>query len=633
MEALIAEKDFAGAEAVFARIDAAHVDAEWHARIGLTLAQRRNDIGGILLHAGRLREILPAQPKGYGAACVALRAAGRLEEAEALIRTALEACPNAPGLWAEAAELARERGDFDLAYARWAELRARAPKSSMGFVGAARLSQRRQQPELTRTLVQDGLQAFPNDRHLLHMAARAAANAVRWDDAAAHWTTLLGLFPDEPKLALEAATSMLGPRYGRDRRIPKILAQLDEIHARFPDFVAAYAAHLQVLRECRKLDDAETLGAAWCARFPDAQVLGVAWARVAQDQGRHEDAIARLEALRARLPANAPLEAAFVRALSLGGHEPEAEVACTRALVAFPGNPALVDQHVALASRRGDFIEAAGRAEAAAAAFPQVEQFSQLGARMRTLTDDGAHSSAAADMPAPEVAKAGAAKEAAEFFLRFESLGATMGGCEFGLVQRQFGAEPLGLLRWASMPIQNLTTALQNRLEGLGAPENTRITVQRGSANHREYYIFDDRYGYWTHTFIQEDDAPQDRVLQQSLRRMVFLRDKLLEDLEQANKILVYKITTDEKPEALDALFEALQRYGKCTLLCAMMQDAGHPRGTVEMRRPGLFVGRASMFMGGAPGGDAGIDAELWRYFCEYVAAWHDEQAPEEAEG
>src|ERR1700761_1738697 len=57
--------------------------------------------------------------------------------------------------------------------------------------------------------------------------------------------------------------------------------------------------------------------------------------------------------------------------------------------------------------------------------------------------------------------------------LRFESLGGTGHGCEFGLFQRHFGAEPLGLLRWADTPVDLLIKALESRFEGVGAPDNT----------------------------------------------------------------------------------------------------------------------------------------------------------------
>ena len=41
--------------------------------------------------------------------------------------------------------------------------------------------------------------------------------------------------------------------------------------------------------------------------------------------------------------------------------------------------------------------------------------------------------------------------------LRFESIGSD---CEFGAVQRRYGAEPLGLLRWNDVDILSLEQAL-----------------------------------------------------------------------------------------------------------------------------------------------------------------------------
>ena len=42
-------------------------------------------------------------------------------------------------------------------------------------------------------------------------------------------------------------------------------------------------------------------------------------------------------------------------------------------------------------------------------------------------------------------------EDARAIVTQFESLGGTGHGCEFGLFQRHFGAEPLGLLRWADL--------------------------------------------------------------------------------------------------------------------------------------------------------------------------------------
>ena len=48
----------------------------------------------------------------------------------------------------------------------------------------------------------------------------------------------------------------------------------------------------------------------------------------------------------------------------------------------------------------------------------------------------------------------------------FESLGR---GCEFGFLQRRAGAEPMGLLRFASMPLEGLIRGLQTQFAGIDA--------------------------------------------------------------------------------------------------------------------------------------------------------------------
>jgi len=51
--------------------------------------------------------------------------------------------------------------------------------------------------------------------------------------------------------------------------------------------------------------------------------------------------------------------------------------------------------------------------------------------------------------------------------MRFEALGEN---CELGFVQRHFGAEPLGLLRWAGISNASLVTALDTAFAGVGDP-------------------------------------------------------------------------------------------------------------------------------------------------------------------
>ena len=193
-------------------------------------------------------------------------------------------------------------------------------------------------------------------------------------------------------------------------------------------------------------------------------------------------------------------------------------------------------------------------------------------------------------------------------------------------MQRAFGAGPLGLMRWAAIPADRLIAGLQNGFEGIAAPEHLKVDTRRASADHEEYALRSELYGYWTHTFVKVEDLPIDRMLQQSLRRMRFLRAKLMEDLQSGEKMFVFKFSPRADEAVILQLFEALRTHGERTLLCAMLADAAHPAGTLDMLRPGLFVGRFSKFTEEGTSGETGIDTEQWRVFCEQVAAWHDAQ-------
>ena len=623
LDALAATSRFEEADALAAELAPRLDGQEWFVRTALNLSRRHTDHERTLAYANRIIELAPATPQGYAAASQALRALGRAGEADDVAARGLQACPNAPALLTEAAHTAQSAGNLDLAYSRWAALRTLQPTSPDGYLGAIKLSINQQQPDVTRTLLEEALDAFPEDRKLRVTAARNAIRGLLWAEATAHWDALLASAPDDPALALEAVTSFIGPRLGRRQRMPKVFKQLAAHHERFPNYGSAYAAHIDALREVGRLEEAETHGQEWRARFPHHQDLAIACARVAEEQGRSLDATAILKPLRARSQPTLAMDTAYLRALSLSFQDEEAEQVCEQALVRYPQNMRIIDQYVALATRRGDFEDAASRAERLVAEFPQNAAIARLSRRLNALRDG-------ADSPAAEPAPADAGPAA--FFARFESLGATTAGCEFGLVQRRFGAEPLGLLRWGNMPVEGLTRALQQRFEGFGQAENTRIVVQRASANHKEYFLYDDSYSYWGHTFIKADDAPADVVLKQSLRRLTFLRGKLLEDMDQGDKVFVFKMTKDAGEEALLALYAALSAYGTCTLLCVTLEDAAHKRGTLEMVRPGLFLGRAAMFMDAGSGEERGIDTDLWRSFCEDVMAWHDSTYAKAAE-
>ncbi len=614
LEALLAAKRIDDAARVHAALPETLADQEWHAAIGLHVAQQRNERERALGFARRLIAISPANPTGYVASAFTLRLLGRPAEAEAVAVQGLAAAPS-PRVVLESALTAEAIGDHDLALARWAELRARLPDNPAGFQGALKLASKLQLLAPMAQLTQEGLARFPNDPALLGQAARDAARSQMWDEAEQLWTRLLAVQPDDPALALEAATSLMGPRAGRLQRLPHAMPYLERMRARFPDYTPAWAAHVTALREAGELDEAATLGGTLLALQPGDAALAIACASVAEEGDQLDRSVAILEAARAGRNPDLQIEVPYIRALSLAGRHVDAERACEAAFVHFPGHMRLIEQHVALATRQGEFEAAARRAEHWRAQSPNHDGIARLASRMAALHDsqDPAHQAAVSDGSAT-----------ARLFARFESLGATAVGCEFGIVQRKFGADPIGLLRWGNMRVQGLTRALLDRFDGFGDEAHTTMKVQQAGTGDPEYFIYDDRYHYYAHTWIRADEAPQEQVYRQTLRRIHFLRDKLIEDLHLAEKIFVFKVHQFTGLAPLERLFDALRTYGPCTLLCMTLADEEHEGGTVEMVRPGLFVGRVSMFGNAGLTAARGIDTHAWLRVCETVAAWHD---------
>jgi hypothetical protein len=96
--------------------------------------------------------------------------------------------------------------------------------------------------------------------------------------------------------------------------------------------------------------------------------------------------------------------------------------------------------------------------------------------------------------------------------LRFESLGEN---CEFGLAQRRCGADPLGLLRFASAPLPTLLAALRTRFEGIGDWDQIEVRV---SENGREYLVFDRRYGFLYHPWVLVGEGSAEAIRRREAR-------------------------------------------------------------------------------------------------------------------
>lgn len=173
-----------------------------------------------------------------------------------------------------------------------------------------------------------------------------------------------------------------------------------------------------------------------------------------------------------------------------------------------------------------------------------------------------------------------------ELMLAFESLGEN---CDFGLIQRFAGVEPLGIYRFSGTNLYQLLSALDNEFEGVGDPENFSL-VLAGPADRREFMVGERSIGGY-HTFIYEGEMEPDEVRSRQVTHLKFLRRKILEDLKTAEKIWVWKEAIPSHPDRIFTLLETLQRFGPNKLFWATMGNKTNPPGTVERLGPDLIRG------------------------------------------
>jgi hypothetical protein len=236
-----------------------------------------------------------------------------------------------------------------------------------------------------------------------------------------------------------------------------------------------------------------------------------------------------------------------------------------------------------------------------------VEQISMRCPQAETETATLFQDASSAEAVAGEAAETEESR-LSNLMLRFESLGEN---CEFGLVQRRCGAEPLGLFRFSSTPFTRLLTGLQSKFKGMGKSNSIQIEVSR---NGKEYMVLDKKYGFLFHAWVLVGERSPEEVKLREMRRIPFLVRKLTEDLMLGEKIFVYHGMQPLNLEQARQLLAALREYGPGTLLWVELADEPHQPGTVIEIQPGLLKGYVDRF---APGENAhDLSLECWIELC-----------------
>ncbi len=210
------------------------------------------------------------------------------------------------------------------------------------------------------------------------------------------------------------------------------------------------------------------------------------------------------------------------------------------------------------------------------------------------------------------LAAKGDTTELAAVVSSFESLG---DNCEFGITQRKCLAEPLGFLRFGGgLNIHGVIAGLRDRFESIGHPENMTCTLSGGQWN-----ISDKSCKLTYHTWRVEKLDPE-VILDQEIKKLRYLRGKILEDLEDNAKIFVFKSNRAPPLDQLVELLGALRSYGNTTLLSVVGSDPDHPPGTVVPIADGLLRGYIDRFVPYVSSWDV-LSVPCWIRICRNAYA------------
>ncbi|MGA3403671.1 MAG: tetratricopeptide repeat protein [Acetobacteraceae bacterium] len=208
-----------------------------------------------------VRKKFPRSTLAYTAAIGSLRHLGRLDEAEALLRSALRMMPGDMTVLLEWGRVAEARGDWEEAHRRWDSLRDRHPQ---GFWSAAWALQRLGRTAEAEALLEAGRLRFPTSQGIAIMQAQIAKDAGNIAEALRRWGVVRQRFPFDPAGYVEAIR-LLRPQGAWEEADAIALAAIERFHAHaWPLADYAMLAH-----DRQDWPEAAKRWAALRAAFPD----------------------------------------------------------------------------------------------------------------------------------------------------------------------------------------------------------------------------------------------------------------------------------------------------------------------------------------------------------------------------
>lgn len=473
-------------------------------------------------------------------------------------------------------------GDWDHAARRWDLVRQQLPDQAAAYAEGGWALRELGRFADADAILSEGMQRFPRDPGMAIHYAQVAMRPKNWDEAADRWGIVRAKFPEHPSgyqsggwasreaKRFDEADAVL--RVGmvlfpEDRWIAihyawvarhrpdwmEAAQRWSMVRAKFPEEVAGYVDGGWALLEVGRLEEADDVLSVAVQKFPDSGSAAFHYARAAEQQCRWRGALARWLSLRDRFPDYDDIEIQIKRTV----------------------------QHIQLDELIDDEKEVLRQTGVTGDVINQQTTALQSPAEIES-----------ADVPALMAA--------------FHSLGVN---CEFGLVQRHFKCEPLGLLRWGTLSYERLIVGLMSGFADLGDPANMSTHVYPGN----ELMVTDGKWGFDLHTGVNEHSV-QDMALfvRKMCVRIRFLKEKLIKDISDGEAIFIYQRHECLSDQEIFQLYRVLCQFGPIKLLCIRPSKPGVLDGAVARLDEGLLVGNANI----REFGGTAIDLNSWVKIC-----------------
>lgn len=565
-----------------------------------------------------LCQIAPSEPAGYLGLAEAYRGLGDAKAADQALFSYTSPGHKPAEFSVSFALNAQINEDWPEALLRWQAAKSSHPEAAVIWAGEAAmlllLGRLTEADEVTTK----GVTNFPDkiEIHAQHCNVAMAAN--RWHDAHARWQDTARLFPEHDHIIknntryqeiILAGLAGMVDQSEQDKNVNLEIWQ--SLYARSPEshkYIIGYGCGL---KEAGRYEEAEEVFSRALETQPDNVEIHANYAQIAAARQNWGDAARRWQQIIKLFPTVTSVWIMAANAYRQAGWLVEAIEILNRAIELEPLRTELHVHHAMTFEKSGDWNKAVNSWSQASQLSPEDLNIQNSRgdaiwqATMSNLESDAANGREPI-VKSKEILETG--EHLKQLALSFEGLG---DNCEFGIVQRRFGADPIGLFRFAAIEIRTLINLTKEKFASLGMKDTTELDL---TAND-EYLIRDTKNPYYMHCFVRKDSVDSDKFLAQQISRINFLKRKINEDLEAAEKIFVYKSSYGITRSEIVNLHESLSNHGPNTLLVVQKSDEDNKPGSTKLLVPGIILGYVETLYNQV---DSPIDFSSWRKIMEF---------------